>query len=411
MPRFLKVAQAAGAVLTACTLTVAASPLSARAAAAGTGSVVFSDAPGTSAPPATLGPYAMTAFAPDSQPVGQDVSGVAAPDGTLGFSPSLQHNLVGDGWATWSNGYTGDVYSTAASTITLALPPSTNAFYFYAEPEQFQVFTITATNSDGTTSGAVPVQGQAGAEYFGFYSTGSSPLTSITVTTADPDGFAVGEFGISQDAFTVTGSLKVQPSTSQSEHTQGEVCKQAKFLEDKALGYAAAAGLTVAGFSDAGMLLRHFLGGKHQPVDFPNGSTLSEDLLSNPTFNALNKDVQTAMIAQLKAGHTTIKLTKPPLDRIGLYTPGDLKWAFGGTQGLDVTGSGHLADGNYTGTLTYTIRDSYGFSVNDHFYHGVGDDMRYLQTNCGAPQHTGGAHWFPDSVKITVPFTLPAGAQ
>lgn len=229
--------QAAGAIFAACALTIAVSPLRAGAATSDTGSVVFSDAPGTSAPPPKLGPYAMTAFASDTQPGGSDVNGVAAPDGTLGFSPALDHELVGGGWNTWSNGYTGDVYATGSDAITLTLPAATNAFYFYAEPEQYQVFTITATNSDGTTSGDVPVQGQGGAEYFGFYSTdSSSPLTSITVTTADPDGFAVGEFGIAEGAFTVTGSLKVQPSTSQSVHQQGEVCKTSTYRTDKAEG-------------------------------------------------------------------------------------------------------------------------------------------------------------------------------
>jgi hypothetical protein len=33
--------------------------------------------------------------------------------------------------------------------------------------------------------------------------------------------------------------------------------------------------------------------------------------------------------------------------------------------------------------------------------------MRYLQTVCGAPQHAGGAHWFPDTITVTVPFSQP----
>jgi hypothetical protein len=351
----------------------------------------------------------MTTFAPDSQPVGSDVDGVAAPDGTLGFSPALEHDLVGDGWSTWSHGYTGDVYSTPSASITLTLPSATSAFYFYAEPEQYQVFTITATNSNGTTSGAVPVQGQAGAEYFGFYSTNSAPLTRITISTADPNGFAVGEFGISQGAFTVRGSLKVQPSTSQDVHESGEACKESSLLADKAEGYAVAAGFTTLGYSQAGSLLRHFLGGSGKPVDFPNGSKLSEQLLGNPEFQNLNNSVQAGIATQLKHGNKKITLAAPPLNRIGLYSPGDLHWSFGGTQGLDVTGSGKLVGGSYTGTLTYTIRDSYGFSVNDHFYKHIGDDMRYLQTNCGNPPQKGGAHWFPDSVTIVVPFSLPTG--
>ncbi len=33
-----------------------------------------------------------------------------------------------------------------------------------------------------------------------------------------------------------------------------------------------------------------------------------------------------------------------------------------------------------------------------------GPPMRYLQTVCGAPQHPGGAHWFPDTITVTVAF-------
>jgi len=63
--------------------------------------------------------------------------------------------------------------------------------------------------------------------------------------------------------------------------------------------------------------------------------------------------------------------------------------------------------GRYMGTLTYVIRDSYGFPVDDTLG-GFGPPMRYLQTVCGAPRHAGGAHWFPDSVTVTVPFDQPA---
>jgi hypothetical protein len=328
--------------------------------------------------------------------------------GHSGFLPpsrTIKSAVAGTPRAT---GYTGDVYATGSGSIVLTLPPGTSAFYFYAEPVQYQVLTITATNSDGTTSGAVPVQGQGGAEYFGFYSTDSTPLTSITVTTADPDGFAVGEFGVAQ-GFSVTGSLKVMSSTSQSEHARGEVCKTARFVKDKAEGYAIATAFTGLTYTNAESLLRHFLGGSGTPVNFPNGSKLSKQLVANPNFESLNKAVKDAIAVQLKAGKTTITLTKPPLDRIGLYTAGDLHWSFGGTQGTDVTGSGKLVRDEYKVTLTYTIRDSYGFSLNDIFYHGVGQDTRYLQTSCGNPPHAGGAHWFPDSVTATVVFSLPVG--
>jgi hypothetical protein len=162
--------------------------------------VIFSDAPGTSAPPTTLGPYQMTPFPADTQAVDATVSSVAGPTGDLGFSPALEHCLTPNSegcWQTWSNGYSGDVYATSSGSITMTLPPGTKAFYFYAEPDEFMTFSITATSDDGTTSGSVPVAGENGAEYFGFYATGSATISTITVTGADPDGFAVGEFGVS----------------------------------------------------------------------------------------------------------------------------------------------------------------------------------------------------------------------
>jgi hypothetical protein len=74
------------------------------------------------------------------------------------------------------------------------LPPGTNGFYFYAEPDLFSTFTVTATAQNGTSSGPISVQGNAGASYFGFYTNGYISLTSISI--ASSADFAIGEFGI-----------------------------------------------------------------------------------------------------------------------------------------------------------------------------------------------------------------------
>jgi hypothetical protein len=112
------------------------------------------------------------------------------------FSPSLNHRRIGDGWASWSHGYTGDVYyARGEHTVTLTLPPQTRAFAFYAEPNHQAVFDITATTSDGATSGAVPVDGSGGARFFGFFATAGSFVSSIVVASPDDD-FAIGEFSI-----------------------------------------------------------------------------------------------------------------------------------------------------------------------------------------------------------------------
>ena len=165
--------------------------------------ITFDGSPGTAGPPSTLGPYTMTAFGPDSQPsCPATVTGVTDPAGTIGFSEALQHDqATGPCWATWSHGYTGDVYDTISAVdpnqVTITLPSGTNAFYFYAEPNVYNLFNVQATAQNGTTSGSIQVQGNSGAKYFGFYGTGGTTLATITVTT-DPaaGGFAVGEFGI-----------------------------------------------------------------------------------------------------------------------------------------------------------------------------------------------------------------------
>lgn len=157
------------------------------------GGEFFDGSIGTNPPPATVGPWTMIPFSTDPTPVYDDVSAVAGPTGDITFDVPVNRRMVGSGWATWSHGYTGDVYYTnGAASVTITLPPNTMAFYFYVEPNPFSYHDITAV-ANGVSSGPVSVTGDSGATYFGFYSTGSA-LTSVTVSS-DVD-FAVGEFGI-----------------------------------------------------------------------------------------------------------------------------------------------------------------------------------------------------------------------
>jgi hypothetical protein len=161
--------------------------------------IVFVGAPGAGAPPATLGPYTMQPFAPDPQAIEEEVDSVNGPTGALAFSVPLLHLLTPEepAWKTWSNGYVGDVYqSILEPAVTLEPPAGTKAFYLYAEPDEFETFNFTVHTQDGTSSGSVPVFGEAGAAFFGFYATGSATIQSVTIESPE-DGFAVGEFGIS----------------------------------------------------------------------------------------------------------------------------------------------------------------------------------------------------------------------
>lgn len=206
--------------------------------------LVFESAPGTGPPPPTLGGYAMQTFPADPTELGTEVSSVAGPTGAITFASPLIHERVEEGWQTWSNGYLGDVYETPEALAglggggilesleegveategesgapeeaeageaapeapeatgppaetTITLPHGTGAFYLYAEPDEFVEYAITATAQDGTSSGPVSVEGEAGARYFGFYAHCGSEVTTIhVVDTAGDPSLAVGEFGI-----------------------------------------------------------------------------------------------------------------------------------------------------------------------------------------------------------------------
>ena len=211
-------------------------------------------------------------------------------------------------------------------------------------------------------------------------------------------------------AFTVAGNRPVLPSGSQDTHAQAPEasCDSATFESDEALGAKVAAGFALASLPVSADLLTHFLKGKGTRVDYLPGSPISNEAKASGAFRTVNNEVQEAIFSQLTAGRTRVQLSAAQLPTVAFESrTSDLYWGFRGTQGLTVTGSGHRENGRFTGTLSYVIRDSYGFPASDTL-DGFGPPMRYLQTACGAPQHAGGAHWFPDTITVTVPFSRPA---
>ncbi|MCC6678688.1 MAG: hypothetical protein IT436_16265 [Phycisphaerales bacterium] len=154
---------------------------------------------GTSPPPGQLGIWTMLA-APFDGRLFSDVTSVPGQIfTTITFSQPMSCRQVGFGWATWSHGYTGNVYYTnSATTITLGVLGERlhrGAFSLYAEPNPFGVFTMIATGSDGVSAVTFTegVDGSGGAKGWAFYTT-SEPwgIDSVTITS-DVD-FAVGEF-------------------------------------------------------------------------------------------------------------------------------------------------------------------------------------------------------------------------
>jgi hypothetical protein len=209
-------------------------------------------------------------------------------------------------------------------------------------------------------------------------------------------------------AFTVVGDNPVTPNGSQDTDaaTPGAVCDSSQLMADQSLGASIAGGFSLEGFPAASTLLSHFLAGTGTEVDYRLGSTISNLAQASAGFQTVNHLVQGEIAVQLKDGDTRVRLSPGQLPTVLFASKAsDLYWGFRGTQGLTVSGSGSSrGNGRYVGTLTYVIRDSYGFPADDTL-DGFGPPMRYLQTVCGAPQHPGGARWFPDTITVRVPFS------
>lgn len=262
------------------------------------------------------------------------------------------------------------------------------------------------SGSRASTQVPTPASASASAPVSGTVT--ASPSLTVSPSPVRTTGSAASSAGSA--AFTVTGSLPVPPNGSQDTYAQagGASCDSDTFAADARLGGQIASGFSLADLPASADLLRHFLAGAGTAVSYPDGSPVSQLARASTAFAAVNEQVQSAVARQLTAGATAVRLSAAQLTTVSFDSAGgDLYWGFRGTQGLTVTGAGHRADGGYAGTLTYVIRDSYGFPAGDTLG-GFGAPMRYLQTACGAPQHPGGAHWFPDTITVTVPFN-PAG--
>ena len=132
-------------------------------------------------------------------------------------------------------------------------------------------------------------------------------------------------------------------------------------------------------------MLSHFLAGTGTEVDYRLGSTISSLAQASADFQTVNHLVQGEIAAQLKDGDTRVRLSPGQLPTVEFASKAsDLYWGFRGTQGLTVSGGGSRENGRYVGTLTYVIRDSYGFPVDDTL-DGFGPPLRRLPACRGAP--------------------------
>ena len=161
---------------------------------------VMSSGLGTGAPPAFLHDYAMqdgwdiraSSTAVDSAFVG----GFR----TVEFSDTMTLHRIGDGWETWSHGYTGPVYATDDDSVRLSFDDGeVGAFILYVEPNRFGEFRfeIRGFDSSGRFSNfSTDVEGFEGAQGFGFSAPAGGHITQVRVVNVDGNagGFAVGEF-------------------------------------------------------------------------------------------------------------------------------------------------------------------------------------------------------------------------
>ena len=141
---------------------------------------------------AVSGPFTETATFPGIA-VFADVNALTLNGGTtLTFGSAVNKRTIGIGWASWSGGFTGDVfYSKGLTSITAGIS-AIDAFGLELEPNPQDVITMSLILNDGsvvTQEITQDVDGDGGAKFFGWVGAG---IVSITMS-AESD-FAFGRF-------------------------------------------------------------------------------------------------------------------------------------------------------------------------------------------------------------------------
>jgi PEP-CTERM motif len=152
--------------------------------------------------------------------VGADFTNInSISDGTLtvGFSSALNIRTVPGSWATWGSppnteGATPRVlFCVSCTTLTLNLSTPFRTFGFELEPNNFQIFSVTAEFFNGATSiGSITrlVNGTSGALLFAAL-TNTDQFTRVVITSpAGADGFAIARL-----RYGGTGPAVPEPAT------------------------------------------------------------------------------------------------------------------------------------------------------------------------------------------------------
>jgi hypothetical protein len=169
----------------------------------------------TGPPPAKLGIFQMTPFAPDayadfdpvcSLPAPWTYQGALGPQGNvvLGGFCDFEARTVPTNWLTWSHGYAGRVYySNGWNVETLAMPAQTGAFYAYVEPNSMSTYLVTAAGTDvlgRLQQASMYISGASGAALVGVSMPNGGEVKSLTIDCGSGlgscGGFAIGELAI-----------------------------------------------------------------------------------------------------------------------------------------------------------------------------------------------------------------------
>jgi hypothetical protein len=120
--------------------------------------------------------------------------------GALVFDPAVEKDTVSDPFGSlppFADGYTGDVFLANTPSVTITLPGDALGFEVYTLSTDFTgvtSYTTFASSSDGqVVSAALPTYDPsvgAVGQFFGYFGGGA---TSITISSTDPNLFAIAE--------------------------------------------------------------------------------------------------------------------------------------------------------------------------------------------------------------------------
>jgi hypothetical protein len=120
---------------------------------------------------------------------------------TVNMDSTGNVRVIGGSWSSWCCGYTGQVITNSANSVTFTFSSPITDFGFFVEPDPFNVHGITMTDSNNNSLTQL-VDGLSGAAFFGFTGGGVSSFTiSSDVSFAQGDVFTTsGTAGVPEPA-------------------------------------------------------------------------------------------------------------------------------------------------------------------------------------------------------------------